>query len=96
VISQRVSPIYNHNIHKAISTTKSAQWHNNVEHLIKSLNTIINTITLNYNPILNYFDNRSTNVVAASFNPKIKNYRTHFRRERKADLVTFSLIKLFP
>lgn len=35
----------------------------------------MNTISLNYQTILNYFDNRSTNAAAESFNAKIKAFR---------------------
>jgi transposase len=37
-----------------------------------NFNLVLNSITVNYQSILNYFDNRSTNASAASFNAKIK------------------------
>uniref|UniRef100_UPI0026033442 transposase n=1 Tax=uncultured Polaribacter sp. TaxID=174711 RepID=UPI0026033442 len=37
----------------------------------KSFNTIARTMSIHYQNILNYFDNRSTNASAESFNAKI-------------------------
>ena len=42
----------------------------------KSFNTISRTIQNNYETILNYFTNRSTNASAESFNAKIKAFRS--------------------
>jgi transposase len=76
LLSQQLRNIYNNNTDKAIAITKLAHWYNNVENLaIKSFNTIMNTIKINYDSILNYFDNRSTNASAESFNAKIKAFR---------------------
>ncbi|WP_244307308.1 transposase [Flavobacterium fluviatile] len=44
-----------------------------------------NHITFNYRSILNYFENRSTNTSAESFNAKIKAFRSQFRGVRKID-----------
>ncbi|MEZ7507051.1 transposase, partial [Flavobacterium sp. Arc2] len=62
---------------------------------IKSFNTIMNTIKINYDSILNYFDNRSTNASAESCNAKIKAFRNQFRGVRKVDFFLFRLTKLF-
>nr|WP_232505683.1 transposase [Flavobacterium crassostreae] len=45
--------------------------------------------------MLNYFDNRSTNASAESFNAKIKTFRNQFRGVRKVDFFLFRLTKLF-
>ncbi|MDN3675100.1 transposase [Flavobacterium branchiarum] len=48
-----------------------AHWHRKVEESgFKNFNILLNTITFNYQSILNYFDNRSTNASAESFNAK--------------------------
>ncbi|WP_449618980.1 transposase [Spirosoma endbachense] len=44
-------------------------------------------------PILNYFDNRSTNASAVSFNAKIKAFRAQFRGVKN---VAFLLHRLTP
>ncbi|WP_366184737.1 transposase [Flavobacterium ovatum] len=59
------------------------------------LKEIMNTIKINYDSILNYFDNRSTNASAESFNAKIKAFRNQFRGVRKVDFFLFRLTKLF-
>ena len=45
--------------------------------------------------ILNYFDNRSTNASAESFNAKIKAFRSQFRGVRKVDFFLFRLSNIF-
>ncbi|AWG25416.1 hypothetical protein FK004_10105 [Flavobacterium kingsejongi] len=45
--------------------------------------------------ILNYFDNRSTNASAESFNAKVKAFRSQFRGVRKVDFFLFRLSNLF-
>nr|WP_277871395.1 transposase [Tamlana carrageenivorans] len=40
------------------------------------------TMSIHYQNILNYFDNRSTNASAEAFNAKIKAFRTQFRGVR--------------
>jgi transposase len=96
LLSQQLRNIYNNNTDKTIAITKLAHWYNNVENLgIKSFNTIMNTIKINYDSILNYFDNRSTNASAESFNAKIKAFRNQFRGVRKVDFFLFRLTKLY-
>jgi transposase len=55
----------------------------------------MNTIKINYDSILNYFDKRSTNASAESFNAKIKALENQFRGMRKVDFFLFRLTKLF-
>ena len=95
-LSQKLRNIYNNNTDKSVAITKLAHWYNDVESLgIKSFNTIMNTIKINYDSILNYFDRRSTNASAESFNAKIKAFRNQFRGVRKVDFFLFRLTKLF-
>lgn len=95
-LSQKLRNIYNNNTDKTVAITKLAHWYNDVEKLgIKSFNTIMNTVKINYDSILNYFDNRSTNASAESFNAKIKAFRNQFRGVRKVDFFLFRLTKLF-
>ncbi|WP_369410646.1 transposase [Flavobacterium taihuense] len=49
----------------------------------------------NCKSILNYFDNRSTNAAAESFNAKIKAFRSQFREVRKVDFLLSRLSNLF-
>lgn len=96
LLSQKLRNIYNNNTDKAVAITKLAHWYSDVENLgIKSFNTIMNTIKINYDSILNYFERRSTNAGAESFNAKIKAFRNQFRGVRKVDFFLFRLTKLF-
>ncbi|WP_430615688.1 transposase [Flavobacterium sp. JP2137] len=61
----------------------------------KTFNTVVNTIQLNYQSILNYFDNRSTNASAESFNAKIKAFRTQFRGVRDIEFFLYRLVTIF-
>ena len=47
------------------------------------------------NNILNYFDNRSTNASAESFNAKVKAFRSQFRGVRDISFFIFRLAKIF-
>ena len=49
----------------------------------------------NYLTILNYFDNRSTNASAESFNAKVKAFRAQFRGGRDIPFFIFRLAKIF-
>ncbi|MGM8363736.1 transposase [Flavobacterium sp. ARAG 55.4] len=42
----------------------------------KNFSILLNTLTLNNQSILNYFDNRSVNASTESFNVKIKAFRS--------------------
>ena len=82
-LSQKLRNIYNNNTDKTVAITKLAHWYNDVDKLgIKSFNTIMNTVKINYDSILNYFDKRSTNASAESFNAKIKAFRNQFRSQK--------------
>ena len=96
VLSQQLRAIYNNNKDKNIAMLKLAHWYRKVEESgFKNFNIVLNTITVNYQSILNYFDNRSTNASAESFNAKIKAFRSQFRGVRKIDFFLFRLSNLF-
>jgi transposase len=72
--------IFTHTYEKAVAYTKLAQWYNKIEESgFKSFRAIMNTIYEHYQDILNYFDNRSTNASAESFNAKLKAFRATLR-----------------
>ena len=63
--------ILSHTKIKGVAYTKLAKWFNDVtESEFKSFNTISATVYAHYPNILNFFDNRSTNASAESFNAK--------------------------
>jgi transposase len=61
----------------------------------KCFKTVIQTFMNNYQTILNYFDNRSTNESAESFNAKVKAFRSQFRGVRDIPFFIFRLAKIF-
>lgn len=95
-LTQQLRNIYNKNNNKQVAMTKLAHWYREVEESgFKNFNIILNTITFNYQSILNYFQNRSTNASAESFNAKIKAFRSQFRGVRKIDFFLFRLSNIF-
>lgn len=95
-LSQQLREIFNTTKEKNIALTKLAQWYDKVEKSdIKSFATIMNTVKINYDRILNYFNNRSTNASAESFNAKIKAFRTQFRGVRNVPFFLFRLTKIY-
>lgn len=95
-LSDKLRKIYNQNILKSVAMLKLAHWFNDVETSgFKSFSILKNTITHHYNEILNYFENRSTNASAESFNAKIKNFRLQLRGVKDKPFFLFRLTKLF-
>ena len=62
---------------------------------VKNFNTAVNSIKYHLENILNFFDNRSTNANAESFNSKIKLFRANQRGVRDTQFFLFRLEKLF-
>ena len=95
-VSMELTQIYNKTLDKNIALTKLARWYNKVEILnSKFFNSVIKTMQNNYDTIINYFDNRSTNPAAESFNAKVKAFRSQFRGVRDIPYFIFRLTKLF-
>lgn len=81
---------------KIIGFAKLAKWHEKVNQSgFKSFSTISRTIINHYRTILNYFDNRSTNASAESFNTKIKAFRAKFRGVRNIESFLFRLTNIY-
>lgn len=95
-LNQQLRQIYETRKSKEIVITKLAQWYNQVEKSgFKSFNTIMNTIAANYQTILNYFENRSTNASAESFNAKIKAFRAQFRGVKNKAFFLYRLTRIY-
>lgn len=81
---------------KDVAYTKLAQWYRKVEETkFKAFATVARTIENHYQTILNYFDNRSTNAAAESFNAKVKEFRRVFRGIRDIKYFLFRLCKIY-
>ncbi|MFB9055377.1 transposase, partial [Mariniflexile ostreae] len=61
----------------------------------KSFSTISRTMSIHYQNILNYFDNRSTNASAESFSAKIKAFRAQFRGVRNVEFFLYRLTTIY-
>ncbi len=95
-LCRELGAIYEKTKIKEVAFTKLAQWYNKVEQAdFKAFNIIAKTIELHYQSILNYFDNRSTNASAESFNAKIKAFRSQFRGVRNIPFFLYRLSKIY-
>lgn len=95
-LCQNLSWIFNNTKNKTSALIRLAKWDEKVgQAAFKSFNTIARTMSIHYKNILNYFDNRSTNASAESFNAKIKAFRTQFRGVRNIEFFLFRLTNIF-
>jgi transposase len=95
-LCQNLSWIFNNTTDKTSALIRLAKWDEKVRQAdFKSFRTIAKTMSIHYQNILNYFDNRSTNASAESFNAKIKAFRAQFRGVRNVEFFLFRLTKIF-
>ena len=95
-LAQDLRNIFEKTTDKIIGLSRLARWHEKVNQSgFKSFNTISRSIINHYQTILNYFDNRSTNASAESFNAKIKAFRTQFRGVRNINFLLFRLTNIY-
>jgi len=81
---------------KGVAYTKLARWFNDVTNSgFKSFNTISATLYSHYPEVLNFFDNRSTNASAESFNAKIKAFRATQRGVTDIPFFLFRVAKIY-
>jgi len=73
-----------------------ALWYNAVEASnLDSFKTVVRSIEQHYADILNFFNNRSTNASAESFNAKIKGFRAAARGVRDINFFLFRLSDIY-
>ena len=95
-LTQQLGAIYRNVKDKGVAYTKLARWYNEVDLAkFKSFNTISRTIQNHYETILNFFERRSTNAAAESFNAKIKAFRSQFRGVRNISFFLYRLAKIY-
>jgi transposase len=95
-LAQDLRNIFEKTTDKIIGLSRLAKWHEKVNQSgFKSFNTISRSIVNHYQTILNYFDNRSTNASAESFNAKIKAFRSQFRGVRNIEFFLFRLTNIY-
>ena len=95
-LSLNLSNIFEKTTDKLYGLARLAKWHEAVRQSgFKSFNTISRSIQYHYQTILNYFDSRSTNASAESFNAKIKAFRSQFRGVRSTEFFLYRLTQLY-
>ncbi|MVM36369.1 DDE transposase [Spirosoma sp. HMF4905] len=95
-LSQSLSYIFENTTDKLYGLARLAKWHEKVRQAgFKAFNTVARSIQHHYETILNYFDNRSTNASAESFNAKIKAFRSQFRGVRNVEFFLYRLSQLY-
>lgn len=81
---------------KAVAYTKLARWYDKVSDSgFRSFNSITGTIHTHYREILNFFDKRSTNASAESFNAKLKAFRAALRGVCDIKYFLFRVAKIY-
>jgi transposase len=81
---------------KGVAYSKLAKWYNEVtDSGFNAFNTISATIYTHYKEILNFFDNRSTNASAESFNAKLKAFRASLRGVRDITFFLYRVAKIY-
>ena len=95
-VSMKLTDIFNTKCNKSVALTKLARWYEEVEKLnCKFFNSVTQTMQNNYATIVNYFENRSTNASAESFNAKVKAFRNQFRGVADIPFFIFRLATIF-
>jgi transposase len=91
--------IFAKNTIKDAARLSMAKWYNKVEEAgFHSFNVIAATFYEHYDDILNFYNNRSSNAAAESFNAKVKAFRAALRgiRDEKFFLYRLSMIYAYP
>jgi transposase len=84
------------NTSKSLAQDQFRDWKQKATSMgIDQFNTVVNSIEYHLDNILNFFNNRSTNANAESFNSKIKGFRANLRGVTDVKFFLFRLEKLF-
>ena len=88
--------VFSKNTIKDAARLSMARWYNKVEEAgLHSFNVIAATFNEHYNEILNFYNNRSSNAIAESFNAKIKLFRANLRGVVDRKFFLFRIANLF-
>ena len=94
-LALELTSIFNKKSTKNEARLNLARWYDKVERLPgKQFMTVLNTFQNNYDTILNFFNERSTNAFAESFNSKVKAFRSQFHGVTDIPFFLFRLSKL--
>ena len=88
--------IFSKNTIKDAARLAMARWYNKVEEArLHSFNVIAATFYEHYDEILNFYNHRSSNAMAESFNAKIKLFRANLRGVADKKFFLFRIAKLY-
>lgn len=88
--------IFSKNTIKDAARLSMARWYNKVEEAgFHSFNVIATTFYEHYDEILNFYNNRSSNAMAESFNAKIKLFRANLRGVVDKKFFLFRIANLY-
>lgn len=95
-LSHSLRMIFSKNTMKDAARLSMAQWYNKVdESRIKAFNVIAATFYERYDDILNFYNNRTSNAAAESFNAKIKLFRANLHGVADRKFFLFRIAKIF-
>lgn len=95
-LSLRLGQIFTICKNKQQAFKRLAIWYNDVESAsIDAFKIVARSVQTHYESILNFFDNRSTNASAESFNAKIKAFRATSRGVRDTTFFLFRLANIY-
>jgi len=95
-LTDELRRIYSKTTNKGVAYTKLAHWYKHVDDAgYDSFKVVRDTVFENYQNILNFFDHRSTNASAESFNSKIKSFRAQLRGVTDVKYFLFRLQKIY-
>ena len=95
-LSMMFRGFYEHNKNQFDAKKSLDKWYEKIKDKnIESFNIAAETISLHETTILNYFNNRSTNASAESFNAKLKAFRSIVRGVRDIKFHLFRVAKLY-
>ena len=95
-LSHSLRMIFSKNTIKDAARLSMARWYNKVEEAgLHSFNVIAATFYEHYDEILNFYNNRSSNAMAESFNAKIKLFRANLRGVADKKFFLFRIANLY-
>ena len=98
-LCQSLRMIFSKNTIKDAARLAMARWYNKVEEAgMHSFNVIAATFYEHYDDILNFYNHRSSNAMAESFNAKIKLFRANLRgvADKKFFLFRIAMLYAYP
>ncbi|WP_255434213.1 transposase [Carboxylicivirga sp. M1479] len=95
-LSYQLYKIYNRHLTPDVARTRLAHWFYEKEQSgFSAFTTIRRTFETHHDTIINYFNSRSTNATAESFNAKIKEFHRQFRGVSDVKFFLYRLCKIY-